>query len=145
MSETRPEIRYRSLPVRDDHPRSLALVAIVLGVSAGIAVMFEMAAWGAFAFFVLFLALHRYVIPTEYALDSDGVSVRYLGRETRRRWADVGALYPHADGVHLAPFKQPSALDPFRGIWIRFAGNRDEVLRFCESHVSQASHAPAAA
>ena len=87
---------------------------------------------------LLALMTARYFVPTEVTLDEAGVRVRALGRERRRPWAEVRALYPHRDGVHLSPFARPSALDPFRGIYLRFAGNRDAVLGFCERHVRPA-------
>jgi hypothetical protein len=139
MSEGANELTFRSHPVRDDWPRSLALVAIVLGTSAGIAASFDAAAWGAFSAAMLGIMLVRYFVPTEYTLDPTGVRVRFLGTERRRAWADVRGLYAHRDGVHLSPFARPSPLDPFRGTFVRFAGNRDAVLGFCERHARRTS------
>jgi hypothetical protein len=98
-------------------------------------VSFGAVAWAVFSAAVLVLTLARYFFPTEYTLDETGVRARFLGIERARSWAEIRALYAHRDGVHLSPFGSPTALDPFRGIFLRFAGNRDDVLRFCESHV----------
>ena len=139
MSDAGTTFEYQSLPLRDDYPRSVALVAIVSAVSVAIGVSFSDPRWAAFAALCLGISLARYFLPTSYRLDEAGVRARFLGREVARPWAEVRGLYPHRDGVHLSPFVKPSALDPFRGIFVRFAGNRDEVLRFCERHVRRAA------
>jgi hypothetical protein len=142
MSETATAtaeaLRYRSHPLRDDYPRSVALVAIVAGISVAVGVSFEAAGWAAFSALVLGISLARYFAPTDYTLDGEGVRARFLGRERRRPWSEVRGVYPHRDGVHLSPFARPSPLDPFRGIYLRFAGNRDAVLAICERHVRRA-------
>ncbi len=134
-----PDLEYESFPVRDDWPRSLALVAIVSALAVGIAASFESAGWGAFGAGVLVACLLRYFVPTRYVLDARGVTERFLGRERFRAWSEVRALYPHRDGVHLSPFAAPSRLDPFRGLYVRFApgggGDPAAVLAFLERHV----------
>ena len=131
-------ISWRSWPLVDDGRRAYALVAIIAGVSLGVGLSFESAPWGLFSAVMLLVFTGRYFVPTTYTLDAGGVRARFLGRETRRAWSGVRALYKHADGVHLSPFARPSRLDPFRGLFLRFTGNRDEVLAFCERHVPRA-------
>lgn len=128
-------LEYRSLPIADDYPRSLAAPAVIAATSVAVGWGFGAPGWGLFAAAVLLVSLARYFVPTSYALDAAGVRARFLGREDVRPWADVRALYAHRDGVHLSPFERPSRLDPFRGLFVRFAGNRERVLSFCESHV----------
>jgi hypothetical protein len=129
-------LRYVSFPLRDDGPRALALPAIIACVSVAVGVSLESAPWALAAAGLLTAMVARYFAPTRYTLDAQGVRARFLGRERRRAWSEVRALYRHRDGVHLSPFPRPSRLDPFRGIYVRFAGNREEVLRFCERHVA---------
>jgi len=132
-------LEYRSLPLRDDYPRSLALVAIVLAICIGLAVSFGAAGYGALAIGLLGIMLARYFVPTRYVLDDEGVRARFLGREVARPWSEVRSIYAHRDGVHLSPFERPSTLDPFRGLYVRFAGNREAVLAHCERHVRKAA------
>ena len=139
MAETAQMLVYRSLPLRDDYPRSLALPAIVAAIAAGVGVSFGSAGWAVFAAGVLGISLARYFFPTEYRLDAEGVRVRFLGQVRARRWAEVRGVYPHGDGVHLSPFASPSRLDPFRGIYVRFAGNREAVLEVVGAHVRRAA------
>jgi hypothetical protein len=121
--------------VRDDFPRSLALVAIVLGVSVGVGISFESAPLGLVSLLVLALSLARYLAPTRYVLDERGVAVEFAGGARFRPWSDFRAFYPHRDGLHLSPFPRPSPLDAFRGVWVRFAGNGEAVRAFVSARV----------
>lgn len=132
------QLAWRSFPLRDDWPRSLLLVAIIAGVSVGIGFSFESAGWGALSLLVLCAALARYLLPTRYVLDDAGVSVAFLGAPRVRPWSDFRAFYPHRDGVHLSPFSRPSPLDPFRGVFLRFAGNREAVVAFVRARLGSA-------
>jgi hypothetical protein len=128
-------LSWTSWPLRDDYPRSLALVGILIGVSVAIGFSFESAGFGAFSLAVLVFSLARYLAPTRYDLDERSVRVRFAGPARARPWSDFRAFYPHKDGVHLSPFPRPSPLDPFRGVYLRFAGNRAEVLAFVADRV----------
>ena len=138
MTASGDALEYTSWPLRDDFPRSLALVAAIAGTAVAVGASFEGAEWAVASFVLLVLALGRYFVRTRYVLNSDGVRVRVLGRERFRPWSEVRAIYPHRDGVHLSPFASPSPLDPFRGMFVRFASNRQEVIEFCERHVRKA-------
>lgn len=129
-------LEWTAWPLRDDWPRSGVLLAIIALVSIGVAVSFEGVTWGVFSLAVLALSVLRYLLPTRYTFDDEGVCARFAGGERRRRWPEVKAFYPHRDGVHLSPFSRPSALDPFRGMYVRFApGNREAVLTFLRERV----------
>ena len=125
-------LRWRSHPVVDDFPRSLLLVGIVVGVSVLAGFAFGGAGYGLLAVVVLAVSLTSYFVPTDFELDDDGVTVRILGRSQRVAWARVRRYTVHREGVHLSPFAKPSRLDSFRGTFLRFAGNADEVVSFVE-------------
>ncbi|GIW73249.1 MAG: hypothetical protein KatS3mg102_2791 [Planctomycetota bacterium] len=130
-----PALAWTSWPVRDDWPRSLVLVAIVLGLAVAVGWSFASAGWGAFAALVLLGALGRYFVPATYRLDAQGLTVRTLGQKRHRRWSEIRAYYPHHDGVFLSPFARPSPLDPFRGLYLRYRSPADRaaVERFLEA------------
>lgn len=135
-------IRWRSHPVVDDYPRSLLLVAAVIAVCVGVWVSFDSAGYAALAAAFLLGSLSRYFVPTEYGLDAGGASVRFLGHVRRVAWGDVRRHWVAREGVELSPFARASRLESFRGTFLRFAGNRDEVVSFVESQMA-AAHRPA--
>ena len=129
-------VRWRSHPVVDDYPRSLLLVAAVITLCVGVWVSFDSALYAAIAAAFLAGSLARYFVPTDYALDADGASVRFLGHLRRVAWGDVRRFFVAPEGVQLSPFGKPSRLESFRGTLLRFAGNRDEVVRFVEGQMA---------
>jgi hypothetical protein len=76
-------------------------------------------------------------LPAQYRLDDKGVTVRFAGVPSMRRWEHYRNFYPHKRIVHLTTLPRPSALDPFRGHSLCFDGNRDEVLAFLTRHVQR--------
>jgi hypothetical protein len=129
-------LRWRSHPVVDDYPRSLLLVAAVVAVCVGVWISFDSAGYAALAAAFLAGSLARYFAPTDYELDGDGASVRFLGHLRRVGWGAVRRFFVAHEGVQLSPFERPSRLESFRGTFLRFAGNRDEVVRFVEAQVA---------
>ncbi len=127
-------IEWRSWPIRDDVPKSLLLVAVVLVVCVGVGFSFDGLGYGLIAVAILGVGLSRYFLPTRYTLDETGVLARFMGQTQRMPWSDVRRTLVHREGIHLSPFPEPSRLDSFRGVFLRFAGNADEVTPFVERH-----------
>lgn len=69
---------------------------------------------------VLFAQIHR--------LDSKGASVRCGLSHTAIEWENVRRVVESAEGVLLSPLAAPSRLDAFRGVYLRYVGNREDVL-----------------
>ncbi len=144
MGEHEPEnaqavaecLRWRSHPVVDDYPRSLGLIAVVTAVCVATGASFEGVGYGLLAAAFLVGSLARYFVPTYYEFDPAGVSVRFLGRVRRIPWGHIRRFAVHAEGVQMSPFERPSRLEAFRGTFVRFAGNRDEVVSFVEGQMA---------
>ncbi|HPD14289.1 MAG TPA: hypothetical protein PLE19_05035 [Planctomycetota bacterium] len=144
MSEDGPEtgpiaadtLRWRSHPVVDDYPRSLLLVAAVIAVCVGVWLSFDGVGYAAIAAAFLLGSLARYFVPTRYELDATGAWVRFLGHGRQMPWAAVRRVGVHPEGVQLSPFERASPLESFRGTFLRFAGNRDEVVSFVERQMA---------
>jgi len=129
-------LRWRSHPIVDDYPRSLLLVAAVIAVCVGVWVSFGGLGYAAIAAAFLLGSLARYFVPTDYELDAAGVCVRFLGHARRVPWEAVRRVGVRREGVQLSPFERPSRLESFRGTFLRFAGNRHEVVSFVESQMA---------
>lgn len=86
---------------------------------------------------ICFLFVARYFFPTRYTLSAEGVQIRFLGRTTTRRWEEFKNFYVHSTGAHLSPFSSPSALDPFRGHYLLFSGNKETVVAFLKRRIGR--------
>jgi hypothetical protein len=132
------ELTWKAHPLKDDAPRSYAVLVALLALSVLMNWAFGGWLWSMLAAAFLFSSLARYFLPTAYRLTAEGVEVRFLGRRVRRPWASFRNLYPHAMGVHLSPFARPSALDPFRGLFLRYApGVGSQAEAFCRERIAK--------
>ncbi|MFN3682460.1 MAG: hypothetical protein ACK41F_00840 [Fimbriimonadaceae bacterium] len=68
--------------------------------------------------------------PVRYRLDGTGASARVGVSVTAIEWPSVRRAILGEDGLKLSPLDKPSRTAPFRGVYIRFNRNRDEVLGF---------------
>ncbi len=129
---------WRSHPLVDEFPRSVLLPVAILAAACAASVAFSGLGYGLIAAAVLTASLGRYLLPTSYELREDGAVVHFLGRGRRVPWGEVKRVEVGRDGVFLSPFPERSRLDSFRGTFLRFNGNRDEVLGFVHEKVAAA-------
>ena len=128
-------VRWRSFPLVDDFPTSVLLVVLLAAAGIGVGVSFQSVGLGVLSAVLLSGSVARYFYPTWYELSESGVSVRSWLGEARKSWAAFARCDVHRVGVHLSPFGAPSALDPFRGTFLRFAGNGEAVVAFVRGHL----------
>ena len=100
-------------------------------------------AWGALSLAFLFGMNLTLFVPTTYRLDSEGVTVRYLGTTGFRKWGHYRNYYFHDTGVHMTTMPQPSRLDPFRGHFLRYSNNREAVNAYITEHMKEWKGKPA--
>lgn len=132
-------LRWRSHPLVDDFPKSVLLVAAIVGAAVIAAIGFGGAGYGVIAGVLLCVSLGRYLLPTRFTLDGNGAEVRFMGQGRRLPWSQVQRMSRHPKGVFLSDRPVASRLDSFRGMLLRFAGNDDEVMSFVESKVATMS------
>jgi len=107
------------------------LLGVVLAVEASLTVVWESPWLAVIGAFLLVAATGRFLFPTHFALDDEGVHVTFLGAKQHRPWSEVRRLREAREGVLLSPFRRPSPLDGPRGIFVVFAdggANRAEVM-----------------
>jgi len=90
-----------------------------------------------FISFVLLISLTAMIyLPVRYKLDARGITTYLAGVPTHRPWSHYRNFYVHDTGVHVTTMPEPSALDAFRGHYLQFAENRDEVVAFLEKYMT---------
>ena len=125
-------------PLRDEPAwKSAALGAAVVGFSGLAAASLGGAVYGLISLVVLAASTARYLLPTRYVLDDREAAWRQLTWH-RRSWSAFRRVDRHADGIFLSPFRRPSRLDPFRGVFLRFGPGVDaaEVVTLARARVT---------
>lgn len=84
--------------------------------------------FGAIGFCAILLSCHEVFFPLHYRLDAQCARVRCGWSVSAIEWTNVRRVIELADGVRLSPLAKPSRLDAFRGLFLRYAGNREAVL-----------------
>lgn len=122
-----------------------AVALFVLVMSLAVRVLFGSPWWGLLALLLLGLSVAPYYLGATYAVSQEGASASGPFATHRRAWAEVKACFPDADGVLLSPLSKPTRLAYTRGLYLRYADNRDEVLRRVEGFMEQAARDAGAA
>lgn len=131
-----PVIAWRTHPLVEEPARRTILLAgaiLGFGVVAGMTLVSPVL--GGVSVVVLTVSVSRYWAPTQVQLDAAGVHIRHLGRVRNRPWSDFGRLSMHGDGIFLGPFRRPSRLDAFRGVFLRCNDELEAVRRVAEYYV----------
>ena len=128
-------LRWRYHPVKEGGWRLVAVTAFVIGVPVLVGSLY-----GPFyillSLVILGASLGTYFLPTEYTLYAGGLETRFIGVTRRFTWAQFRSFYPDRNGVLLSPFPAPSRLENFRGLFVRFSGNREAVLAIVRERIA---------
>ena len=86
---------------------------------------------------IIFLlgSLSTFFLPTTYELSEDGIKVKFFFNTRQTEWGKYRSFYVDKNGVLLSPFEKPSRLENFRGIYLRFNQNKEEVINFIKSKI----------
>lgn len=90
----------------------------------------QMAWFSGLAMVILFASLAKFYFPTRYTLDDTGVTVKTTTQTIKKEWRLYRSCYRDKNGVLLSPFEEPSRLENFRGLYVIFDQNGDEVTAF---------------
>ncbi len=105
----------------------LAVLVYLLTYSAIFAVI---------AALILYGSLTQYFTKTAYEFTDTKVRVKYVVNKIEKEWAQYRSYYADKNGVLLSPFPGPSRLENFRGLFIRFAGNKDQVMEIVRQKIN---------
>ena len=128
-------LRWRSIPAKRAIRTTVLVTIVVVGVPVLLAVWYG-PFFGLLGILILGGSLLSFFLPTDYVLTDLAVARRYLGIDQKRKWSEFRSYYPDKNGVLLSPFPGPSRLENFRGMYLRFEGNREAVLAVVADRVS---------
>lgn len=137
-AQTKTEkLSWISHPAKEEPRRNWIVVFFLLLTVAALWIATRSGYWVALGVIFLLVAIRQWFIPTTYRLDEIGAEIRFLFYRRQKNWADIKRLSSDRKGVLLSPFPFPSRLESFRGLYLRFSGNRAEVLDFLARHVEK--------
>ena len=117
------------------HPiksRSVLLtVGLVLFLTILVALTYhwtESTLFAVIAALILWGSVSQYFLPVSFRLTDRTVTVKYTTHKIEKAWNLFRSYYVDRNGVLLSPFGRPSRLETFRGLYVRFAGNKDQVV-----------------
>ncbi|MGB8656878.1 MAG: hypothetical protein WCE90_03725 [Candidatus Zixiibacteriota bacterium] len=86
---------------------------------------------------ILLGSLSSFFLPTYYELDETKVKIKYFFSTREKEWSLFRSFYVDKNGILLSPFEKPSRLENFRGLYLRFDQNKDEVVDFVRSKIGK--------
>jgi len=87
-------------------------------------------------------SLAKFYFPTSYRFSQERIMIKTTTQTLNKKWSQFRSCYPDKNGILLSPFSHPTRLENFRGIYIMFAGNAEEVTRFARQRLeAQANEA----
>jgi len=121
-------LSWTTHPIRKRPLVSILVVTLIM--AAGMAAYYTMdsKAFGVLAMVVLFASLAKFFMPTRFILTDKTVTIKSTTQKITKPWSMFRSFYPDRNGVLLSPFPEPSRLENFRGMYLIFADNRDQVV-----------------
>lgn len=141
-ASTEPSLEWRIHPAKRRPFVTVIVTLFILAVSFLVLVITESKLFSFFSLLVLFGSLAKFFFPTAYRLDPRGVTIRTSTQTLVKDWSLYRSCYPDKNGILLSPFPEPSRLENFRGIYLIFGENRDDVVAFVKSRIKPASGTP---
>lgn len=135
--EAEPALEWTCHPVKR---RPLVSVLVTLFILVVVAIVFYTTAsraFGVLAAVVMLASLAKFYFPTTYRLTHDRITIKTTTQTLRKDWSIYRSCYPDKNGILLSPFVRPSRLENFRGIYLMFNNNRDEVTSFVKAHIGR--------
>ena len=105
-----------------------AALAVILLAAAAAGYGFRSPLLGVLALVLLTAAVSDYLFPVRNSLGPDGIRLRGLLHRRHMAWPQVRRVSRDARGVKLSPLSRPSRLEAYRGIYLWFADNADQVM-----------------
>ena len=94
--------------------------------------IFSQVAYALLGFAIIAAATAEFWLPQRYKVDVTGVSAKCGLSVTAIAWDEVKRVIPDPNGVKLTPLTTDGKLAPFRGVYLRFGEEREEVMQLIE-------------
>ena len=118
---------------------TLGVTLFLLLISLIVFYMTDSKTFTTLALVIMFASLAKFYFPTSYRLDSKRITIKTTTQTLHKEWSIFRSFYPDKNGVLLSPFVSPTRLENFRGLYIMFNNNRDEVVNYVRQRLATTS------
>lgn len=122
-------LTYTVFPMRDSTTKAVIFWVVVILTIWGVWLNIENLLLTVVAGAVLIASLSSFYLPTTYRLDAEGASWNRFSGNRSISWSRVRRVSDEKDGLFLSPFAGRSMMENFRGLYLPYRANRDEILR----------------
>lgn len=117
---------------------------VTIAVSIFIAVIVAVVYYATFSvwftilgFLILTGSLAGFYFPSHYQFTENKIIIKTTMQTLEKKWSQYRSYYSDKNGVLLSPFARPSRLENFRGIYIKFWYNKDEVMAIVKDKIKR--------
>ncbi len=89
---------------------------------------------------VLFASVAKFYFPTYFTLTDTEVIIKSSTQTITKKWSEFRSYYPDKNGVQLSPFVDKSRLENFRGLYIIFDNNDEDVMKVVAQKIAMDSN-----
>lgn len=130
-------LEWSSHPVRKKTLVSILVVLFLFLVWMVVYVTTSSPLLTGLAVIIMLGSLSSFFLPTYYELDQKKVKIKFFFTNREREWSAFRSFYVDKNGVLLSPFAGRSRLENFRGVYVRFSQNKDQVVDFIRSKIEK--------
>ncbi|MDF1543870.1 MAG: hypothetical protein P1R58_02065 [bacterium] len=129
------ELSWTTHPVKRRPLLSLGVSLFLLVITWIVYSMTDSEIFAALALIAMFASVAKFYLPTYFTLTDRQVVIRSTTQTIRKDWSMFRSYYADKNGVLLSPFVEPSRLENFRGLYLIFDNNKQEVLTILDKHI----------
>ena len=130
-------LSWRYHPAAKDKAKTALAASVILAFGFFVLWYSQSIIFAFLAALILTASLGVFFFPTKYTLNEDELTVEFLGTKQLKKWSGFVRAEPEKNGIFLSPFARKSFLEHYRGIFVRYNGNKEEVDRFILSAVTK--------
>ena len=135
---TGPVLEWTVHPVTRQPWVSAAVSVFVVVVTIGVYWWMQNHLFTILALLILLGSLAKFYFPTHYKLTDKSVTVKTTTQTLVKEWKLYRSCYPDKKGILLSPFPTPTRLENFRGLYVMFEKNNEQVTAFVREHIARA-------
>jgi len=129
------ELAWTSHPAKRNRKVTGGVIFLIAVIVVSVYLLTYSVLFTVLSFVIMLGSLAAFFFPTHYRLSEEEIIVKTTTQNLHKKWSQYRTFYPDKNGVLLSPFARPSRLENFRGIYLRYAGNREAVVAFVKRKI----------